>query len=81
MSFLKKMFGKKDPIDEMRQLLAQKDWAGLLSQAKRIDRNEMGEELQSEITAWEKEAGDALATINLEEGSLGTEVGQPAASS
>ena len=68
MSFLKKMFGKKDSIDEMRQLLAQKDWAGLLSQAKRIDRNEMGEELQSEITAWEKEAGDALATINLEEG-------------
>ncbi len=69
MSFLKKMFGKKDPIDEMRQLLAQKDWAGLLSRAKRIDRNELDEELQSEITTWEKEAGDALATINLEEGS------------
>jgi len=68
MSFLKKMFGKKNPIDEMRQLQAQKNWAGLLSLVKRIDRNELDEELQSEITAWEKEAGDALATINLEEG-------------
>lgn len=68
MSFLKKMFGKKDPIDEMRQLQAQKDWAGLLNLAKRVDRNELDEELQSEITAWEKEAGDALATTNLEEG-------------
>ena len=68
MSFLKKMFGKKDPIDEMRQLQAQKDWAGLLNLAKRVDRNELDKELQSEITAWEKEAGDALATINFEEG-------------
>ena len=68
MSFLRKMFGKKDPIDAMRQLRAQKDWAGLLNQAKRFDRNELDEERHSEITAWEKEAGDALATINLEEG-------------
>ena len=68
MSFLKKMFGKKDPVDQMRQLQAQQDWAGLLSAAKRLDRNDLDEDLQSEITAWETEAGDALATINLEEG-------------
>jgi tetratricopeptide (TPR) repeat protein len=68
MSFFKKMFGKKDPVDEMRQLQFRKDWAGLLSAAKRVDRNDMDEEVLSEINAWEKEAGDALASINLEEG-------------
>ncbi len=68
MSFLKKMFGKKDPIDEMRQLHARQDWAGLLSVAKRVDRNDLDEDLQARIAAWENEAGDALAAINLEEG-------------
>jgi tetratricopeptide (TPR) repeat protein len=68
MSFLKKMFGKKDPVDEMRQLHNRQDWAGLLSVAKGLDRNTLGKELLTEITDWEDEAGDALATINLEEG-------------
>ena len=68
MSFFKNMFGKKDPIDEMRQSQTQKDWAGLLSAAKRVDRSDLDEEILSEINAWEKEAGDALASINLEEG-------------
>jgi tetratricopeptide (TPR) repeat protein len=68
MSFLKKMFGKKDPVDAMRQLHSQQDWAGLLSVAKSLERNGLDEGLQSEITEWEQEAGDALATINLEEG-------------
>ncbi|RLA05381.1 MAG: hypothetical protein DRQ59_16150, partial [Gammaproteobacteria bacterium] len=68
MSFLKKMFAKKDPVEEMRQLHARQDWAGLLSIAKRVDRDELDENLQTEIAAWENEAGDALATINLEEG-------------
>ena len=68
MSFFKNMFGKKDPIDAMRQLQAQKDWAGLLSAAKRVDRSDLDEEILAEIDAWEKQAGDALASINLEEG-------------
>ncbi len=68
MSFLKKMFAKKDPVEEMRQLHAQQDWAGVLITAKRVDRDELDENLQTEIAAWEYEAGDALATINLEEG-------------
>jgi tetratricopeptide (TPR) repeat protein len=68
MSFLKKMFGSKDPVEELRQLHANQDWAGLLSVAKRLDREPLEEELRSEISAWEDEAGDALATINLEEG-------------
>ncbi len=68
MSFLKKMFTKKDPVEEMRQLYTQQEWAGLLSVAKRVDRTNLDEGLQSEVTKWENEAGDALATVNLEEG-------------
>jgi tetratricopeptide (TPR) repeat protein len=68
MSFLKKMFAKKDPVEEMRQFHARQDWAGLLSTAKRVDRDELDESHQTEIAAWENEAGDALASINLEEG-------------
>jgi len=44
MSFFKNMFGKKDPIDEMRQFQTQKDWAGLLSATKRVDRSDLDEE-------------------------------------
>ncbi len=68
MSFLKKMFGKKDPIEEMRQLHARQDWAGLLSVSDQIDQNEIDAALKQEITRWEQQAGDALAAINLEEG-------------
>jgi len=68
MSFLKKMFGKKDPVEEMRQLHARQDWAGLLSIARTTDSNEFTEEIQREIEGWQREAGDALATINIEEG-------------
>jgi tetratricopeptide (TPR) repeat protein len=68
MSFLKKMFGKKNPVEEMRQLFNRQDWAGLLSAAKRLDRSELDESLQNEIDTWENQAGDALAKINLEEG-------------
>jgi tetratricopeptide (TPR) repeat protein len=68
MSFMKKLFAKKDPVDELRQLYARQDWAGLLSAAKRLDQGALDEELQAEITLWNNEAGDALATTNLEEG-------------
>jgi tetratricopeptide (TPR) repeat protein len=68
MSFLKKMFGKKDPVEEMRQLFSRQDWAGLLSAAKRLDRTEVEEALLAEINTWENQAGDALAKTNLEEG-------------
>ncbi len=75
MSFLKKMFGKKDPVDEMRQLHARNDWAGLLRVAKGVDRSDLDGDLQAEITAWEDTAGDALAMINLEEGAWAQQSG------
>jgi tetratricopeptide (TPR) repeat protein len=68
MSFLKKMFSKKDPVEEMRQLHAGQDWAGVLSVAKRVDRSGLDDVTQKEVLAWESEAGDALASINLDEG-------------
>ena len=68
MSFLKKMFSKKDPVEEMRQLFTRQDWAGVLSAAKSLDRVEMEDALIAEVGKWEEQAGDALAKINLEEG-------------
>jgi tetratricopeptide (TPR) repeat protein len=68
MSFLKKMFGKKDPVEEIRQLFARQDWAGVLSAAKGLDRLEVEDALLAEVGKWEEQAGDALAKINLEEG-------------
>ncbi len=68
MSFLKKMFSKKDPVEEMRQLFSRQDWAGVLNAAKRLDRIELEDALLAEVGKWEEQAGDALAKINLEEG-------------
>ena len=68
MSFFKKMFAKKDPIEEMRQLHARQDWAGVLSVSRQLDRNELVPALSEEIAEWECQAGDALAAINLDEG-------------
>ncbi|MGK2907257.1 MAG: tetratricopeptide repeat protein [Desulfuromonadales bacterium] len=68
MSFFRKMFARKDPVEEMRQLHASQDWAGLLSVAKRMDRDNLDADLQAELCAWQDEAGDALAGMNLEEG-------------
>lgn len=68
MSFFKKMFAKKDPIEEMRQLYARRDWAGLLMVAKGVNRDDLDMETQAGLSAWQDEAGDALAAVNLEEG-------------
>jgi tetratricopeptide (TPR) repeat protein len=68
MSFLKKLFGPKDPIDEMRQSHAQQNWAGVLRAAKQLDRENIDQQTSQEITVWENEAGDALAALNIDEG-------------
>lgn len=68
MSFLKKMFAKKDPIEEMRQFHARQDWAGVLRASRQLERDVLAPALSEEIAAWECQAGDALAAINLDEG-------------
>ncbi|MBE0577657.1 MAG: tetratricopeptide repeat protein [Desulfuromonadales bacterium] len=75
MSFLKKMFAKKDPVEEMRQLHARKDWAGVLRASRQLERDELAPALNEEISAWECQAGDALSAINLDEGAWAQESG------
>ena len=75
MSFLKKMFGKKDPVEAMRQCHARKDWAGVLNIAGQIDREELDEVTAAEVGDWEGQAGDTLAAMNLEEGSWSVKSG------
>lgn len=68
MSFFKKMFARKNPVEEMRQLHARKDWAGVLSIAMQLERDGLAPAILEEIASWEQQAGDALAATNLEEG-------------
>ncbi|MDH3997328.1 MAG: hypothetical protein OET90_00675 [Desulfuromonadales bacterium] len=68
MSFLKKIFGKKDPVEEMRQFHAAQDWVSLLHVTKSIAREELDAALQQEVEGCEQAAGDALSSINLDEG-------------
>ena len=75
MSFLKKMFGKKDPVEAMRQSHARQDWAGVLSCARNLEREALDETAHAEVVAWENEAGDALAMINLDEGAWAQQSG------
>jgi len=75
MSFFKKMFGQKDSVEEMRQLYARQDWAGVLSVSKRLDHSELDGPTLTEISSWQNQAGDALATINLEEGAWAEQSG------
>lgn len=75
MSLFKNMFGRKDPVEEMRRLHARQDWAGILSIAAGLDRTQLDTSSQDQVAAWESQAGDALATINLEEGSWAQQAG------
>lgn len=68
MSFLKKMFGKKDPVAEIRLCHARQDWAGVLISAKGLDSAQLEDEIAAEMHNCLDEAGDALAAINIEEG-------------
>ena len=68
MGFLKNLFGSKDPMDNLRKLAAHREWAALLSAAKRVDRTAIAVEQAEEVALFENEAGDQLASLNLEEG-------------
>lgn len=75
MGFLKKMFGRQDPVEAMRQCHARQDWSEVLSLAGQIDRSVIDPTTASMITGWETEAGDALATLNIAEGAWAQESG------
>ena len=68
MSFFKNLFGKSDPFEEISRQHARGEWAALLSSARRLDRAALAPETLAQVAAWETEAGDRLAGLNLEEG-------------
>ncbi|MEJ2470119.1 MAG: hypothetical protein P8Y91_04685 [Desulfuromonadales bacterium] len=75
MQLFKKMFGKSDPVAEVRQCHARQDWANLLLTAKRIDMQSLDPDLRQELRSLTDQAGDALATVNLEEGAWAEQSG------
>ena len=75
MSFLKKMFGKKDPVEELQQLYARQEWAGVLSVARNIKLEELPDDVRKNIAGWTAQAGDALAAINIDEGQWAQKAG------
>lgn len=68
MSLFKNLFGKSDPVAELGKQHARGEWAALLAGAKRLVRAELSPEVSAQVAAWEVEAGDRLAELNLEEG-------------
>ena len=68
MRFLKKMIGKRDPVEELRRLHAAGDWAGVLAVGRNIAMEELEETTRAAAAQWLSEAGDSLAGLNLDEG-------------
>lgn len=75
MSLFKNLFGKSDPVEELSKLRARQEWAALLAAAKRLDRAVLTPEVQEQVAAWEAEAGDCLAQLNLDEGTVALRIG------
>jgi tetratricopeptide (TPR) repeat protein len=77
MSLFKSLFGKSDPLAELGKQHARGEWAALLAGAKRLERAELSPEVSAQVAAWEAEAGDRLAELNLEEGEGALRLGNP----
>jgi len=75
MSLFKSLFGKSDPVEELGKLRVRQEWAALLAAAKRLDRTVLTPEVQEQVAAWEAEAGDCLAQLNLDEGEGALRIG------
>src|SRR5512139_3807394 len=68
MSLFKNLFGKSDPMVELGKLHARGEWAALLTAARRLERADLAANVQAQVAAWETEAGNSLAEVNLAEG-------------
>ncbi|NJC87166.1 MAG: hypothetical protein FIB02_01305 [Desulfuromonas sp.] len=75
MSLFKSLFGKSDPVAELGRLYERREWAALLSAAKRLERAGLPTEIQEQVAGWEGEAGDRLAQLNLDEGEIALRTG------
>ncbi len=68
MSIFAKMFGRRNPLEQMRRDMDQGSWAAAFNLAKSLDRSALSDEEQQEVSSTEQCAGDKLAALNLEEG-------------
>jgi tetratricopeptide (TPR) repeat protein len=75
MSLFKSLFGKTDPIADLGRLYARQEWAALLLAVKRVERDTLSPEMQTQVLAWETEAGDRLAQCNMDEGAAALRAG------
>lgn len=67
MSFFGKLFGSKDPLEQLRRAVRQKRWADALVFAEEIASDQVSPAAREELQALQAAAGDALAQMNLEE--------------
>lgn len=68
MSFLKKLFGGRDPLERMRQYCERKEWAAALNLAEETDWDSLAPGAGEAAEELALEAGDRLAELNLLEG-------------
>ncbi len=67
MSFFNRLFGSKDPIEQLRRAVQQKRWADALVYADALRPDQLSAEAEAERQVLLAAAGDALATLNIEE--------------
>ncbi len=68
MSFLKKLFGQRDPLQQMRHFADQGNWASAFIAVRKMEYENLSAEERAEVAALEVHAGDKLAELNLVEG-------------
>lgn len=67
MSFLSKLFGSKDPLEQLRRAVQQKRWADALVIGENLPPEQLQGAARDELTTLLETAGDSLAQMNLEE--------------
>lgn len=77
MSFFNKLFGSKDPLDQLRRAVQQKRWADALIFGESFSTRQLPVAALDELKALLDTAGDALAQMNLDEAEACQRCGDP----
>ena len=67
MSFFSKLFGNKDPLEQLRRAVNQKRWADALVFGEQLSSDLLPAAAVAELNSLLETAGDALARMNLDE--------------
>lgn len=67
MSFFSKLFGNKDPLEQLRRSVNQKRWADALIFGEQLSPDQLPATAVADLNTLLETAGDALAQMNLEE--------------